>query len=150
MGKTTAKKGYKVRGKKTNGEPSVADEVEVSEFSTAEENAAGGALEHRTQVEDTTGGVSVRVPMMKSRKTMRKLRGRPSHNVMPSGTIPGAPEEVDLASGEQRRAQINRSDGVAPTNAESGLGAMQRTTIDARHTGAKRGAKRADKRGEGC
>src|SRR3989454_919734 len=57
---------------------------------------------------------------------------------MPSGTIPGAPEEVDLASGEQRRAQINRSDDVAPMNAESDLGAMQRTTVDVRHTGVQR------------
>ena len=133
MGKNTAKKGYKVRGKKVNVEPSVAGEVEVSEFSTAEEDAAVGASGHRTQVEEATGGASGCAPTLKKKRTTRKSRGRPPHNVMPSGTIPGAPEELDLASGEQRRAQINRSDGVPPMNAESDVGAIEKRTVDARH-----------------
>ena len=52
---------------------------------------------------------------------------------MPSGTIPGALEELDLASGEQRRAQVNRSNGSPAMNANSDTGARQKVTDDARY-----------------
>src|SRR5207245_11426524 len=71
MGKNAVKRGYKVRGKKVNAEPStMAEEVEVSEFSTAEVDAAEGASGHRTRAEDTARGVSVCDTVRKTKKTV--------------------------------------------------------------------------------
>ena len=86
MGKNVAKRGYKVRGKKVIAEPSnMAEEVEVSEFSTAEVDAAEGSSGHRTRAEDTARGVSVCDTVRKTKKTVKKTRGQPPPKSCPVG-----------------------------------------------------------------
>src|SRR5207245_2848138 len=127
MAKGVKKKGIKARKRQEDVEPFVsADEGEVSGFSNIVEDVDGSA-------NDTM------IPIRRSKRFSKKTRNRPPLTVMPSGIIPGALEELNLASGEQRRTPINRYDGSPAMNANGDSGAMQRDTDDARHSILDRG-----------
>ena len=139
MGKGSRKKIVKARKRREDVEPLrqviSADKV-GSESQGVEEDAAEGASQ-------------VAIPARTSERVANKQRKRPPPEVNPSGSIPGAPEDLDLASGEQRWPTINRSDGSPTMDGNGDIGARRNHTVDARHTGAQRGAKRVDNRGGG-
>src|SRR5207244_10922432 len=105
MAKGDKKKGLKARKRQEDVEPFVsADEGEVSGFSNIVEDVEGSA-------NDTM------IPIRTSKRLSKKTRNRPPLTVMPSGIIPGALEELNLASAEQRRTTITRFDGSPPMHA---------------------------------